>query len=201
LNEKPFSPACERNRQPILAVIQPLLAARGVRRVLEIGSGTGQHAVYFARAMPDLTWVTSDRTANHGGIRAWVEEAAINNVEGPLTLDVLDGFPDIDPLPQAVFSANTAHIMSWQGVQAMFAGIGDLLEVGGLFLLYGPFNRNGEYTGEGNRVFDASLRARDAQMGIRDLEALQRVGAEHALRCRHVHPMPADNFLLEWERV
>lgn len=200
MNDKPFSPACERNREPILAVIRPLLAARGVRRVLEIGSGTGQHAVYFADAMPALTWVTSDRGAYQSGIRAWIDEAATDNIEGPLTLDVLDGFPAVDPLPQAIFSANTAHIMSWQGVKAMFAGVGGLLDVGGMFLLYGPFNRNGEYTGEGNRVFDASLRARNPQMGIRDLEALEQLGAEHALRCRHVHPMPADNFLLEWER-
>ena len=199
MKDKPFSPACERNREPILTVIRPLFEADGVERVLEIGSGTGQHAVYFAAALPQLSWVTSDRAANHAGIRAWIAEARRDNIAGPLTLDTLD-FPGDLGRVDAVFSANTAHIMTWAAVVGMFAGVGEVLRTDGAFLLYGPFNRGGEYTSEGNRAFDASLRAEDPQMGIRDLEALQSLAAEHCLHLAMAHAMPANNLLLEWRR-
>ncbi len=136
---KPYSEACERNRDPIFAVIQPLLAGR--RAVLEIGSGTGQHAVYFAEKMPHLIWHTSDREVHHAGIRLWLDEAAVENVCPPVLLDVTQ-----TPWPavtvEAVYSANTSHIMHWPEVVAMFAGVSRLLPAGGIFLLYGP---NGAY--------------------------------------------------------
>jgi cyclopropane fatty-acyl-phospholipid synthase-like methyltransferase len=201
LSRKPFSPACERNREPILQAIAPCLRSLGNPRVLEIGSGTGQHAVCFAAAMPWLTWITSDRPANHAGIRAWLDDASLPNVEGPLTLDVLADFPWQDEQVDAVFSANTAHIMAWEGVQAMVAGVGRCLRPGGVWLLYGPFNRDGRYTSAGNRAFDASLRQEGTGMGIRDLEAVDALARDAGMCLREVRPMPANNFLVDWVRA
>jgi cyclopropane fatty-acyl-phospholipid synthase-like methyltransferase len=195
-----FSPACERNREPIRAVIEPVLTQIGARRVLEIGSGTGQHAVYFARAMPQLTWITSDRRENHPAIREWLAYASPDNVEGPLDLDVLAAFPALTAPVDAVFSANTAHIMSWEAVQAMFAGLPACLQPGGRLLLYGPFNREGRFTSESNAAFDASLRREDPAMGIRDLEAVEALAVSVGLQLRTVHGMPANNFLLDFAR-
>ena len=130
---KPFSVACERNRDPILVVLQDVL--RDCRHVLEIGSGTGQHAVYFGAALSHLVWQTSDLPENHAGIRAWLDEAGLPNVLAPLPLDASgQGWPrqGFD----AVYTANTCHIMSWDEVEAMFAGVGCLLPEGGLFCIY-----------------------------------------------------------------
>ncbi|HID48896.1 MAG TPA: DUF938 domain-containing protein, partial [Chromatiales bacterium] len=175
---KPFSESCEQNRAPILAVLQQHLA--DARRLLEISSGTGQHAVYFAPAFPRLQWVTSDVRANHPGIRAWLAEANLANVSGPLLLDVNQPDWPLDTC-DAVFSANTVHIMAWPSVQNLFAGIGRVLEEGGVFCLYGPFNHGGEYTSDSNRRFDAWLRARDPLSGIRDFEALADLAAQAGL--------------------
>ena len=194
---KPFSPACENNRLPILNVIKPLLA--NARAVLEIGSGTGQHAAYFAAELPHLQWLTSDLEAHHPGIQLWIEEAGLSNLHAPLTLDVLaQPWPAVDA--DAVFSANTTHIMSWSMVEAMFAGVADLLPPGGVFLLYGPFNYAGRYTSDSNARFDRSLRARDPDSGIRDFEALQTLADEGGLRFVHDYEMPANNRILHWRK-
>ena len=133
--DRPFAESCVENRVPIFAVLQPRLC--DCRHLLEIGSGTGQHAVYFAADLPHLVWQTSDRAENHPGIMAWLAEAALPNVEPPVDLDVLtDDWPA--SRFDAVFSANTAHIMSTAAVEAMFRGVGRVLRPGGLFLLYGP---------------------------------------------------------------
>lgn len=194
---KPYSEACERNRDPIFAVIQPLLAAR--RAVLEIGSGTGQHAVYFAAKLPHLIWHTSDREMYHAGIQLWLDEAALENVRPPLSLDVTQ-----TPWPamtvDAVYSANTAHIMHWPEVEAMFAGVGGLLPAGGIFLLYGPFNDHGCYTSDSNRRFDEQLKSRDPLSGIRDAEALDRLAQQAQLQARGDVAMPANNRILWWEK-
>lgn len=194
---KPFSESCEQNREPILAVLQQHLA--GTRRLLEIGSGTGQHAVYFAPAFPRLQWITSDVPANHPGIRAWLAGAKLANVSGPLTLDVNRPDWPLDTC-DAVFSANTAHIMAWPAVRNLFAGIGRVLEDGGVFCLYGPFNYGGEYTSDSNRRFDAWLRARDPRSGIRDFEALSDLAEEAGLALVADHPMPANNRTLVWQK-
>ncbi len=194
---KPIAPACERNREPILKVLRPVLRRLGATRVLEIGSGTGQHAVHFAAAMPELTWITSDRAETHPGIRAWLAEAALANVEGPLELDVLD-FPALASPVDAVFSANTVHIMPWPAVEAMFAGVGDVLRRGGLFLLYGPFCFDGEHNSAGNAAFDAQLRAAGTGMGIRDLADLEALARAAGMQRTALHPMPANNFIVEW---
>lgn len=194
---KPYSEACERNRDPIFAVIQPLLAAR--RAVLEIGSGTGQHAVYFAAKLPQLIWHTSDREMYHAGIQLWLDEAALENVRPPLSLDVTQ-----TPWPamtvDAVYSANTAHIMHWPEVEAMFAGVGGLLPAGGIFLLYGPFNDHGCYTSDSNRRFDEQLKSRDPLSGIHDADALDRLAQQAQLQARGDVAMPANNRILWWEK-
>lgn len=195
---KPFVAACEMNRSPILEVLQVIFANR--RAVLEIGSGTGQHAVYFAEHLPHLTWHTSDLPASHHGIRQWLDEAALANVRAPLVLDV-NRQPWTVPTVDAVYSANTAHIMSWQAVTAMFRGVSASLEADGIFALYGPFNYGGAYTSAGNARFDAFLRATDPAAGIRDVEALLDVASALGLAMNDDYAMPANNRLLVWRKT
>jgi cyclopropane fatty-acyl-phospholipid synthase-like methyltransferase len=194
---KPYSPACDNNREPILAVIRPLL--QHAAAVLEIGTGTGQHAVYFARELPHLVWYTSDVPGNHSGIRQWLREAKLSNTRPPVTLDVArDRWPGLEV--DAVFSANTAHIMHWPEVEHLFAGAARLLPRGGLFILYGPFNFNNEYTSDSNRRFDAMLRSRDPGGGIRDFEDLDGLAFKEGMKFRRRYPMPANNHILCWEK-
>jgi len=194
---KPHSEACERNRDPILKVLQQWLLGAGT--VLEIGAGTGQHAAYFAQHLPHLTWQPTDREENLAGIRLWVEESGAANLRDPIRLDVTDS---VWPIERAdyIFSANTAHIMSWPEVEAMFAGVGRVLATKGRFCLYGPFNRDGQFTSDSNREFDAMLRARDPNMGIRDDQALIALGRKHGLEFAADNSMPARNRLLIWSK-
>ncbi|HPE60868.1 MAG: DUF938 domain-containing protein [Thiothrix sp.] len=194
---KPFAASCEQNRDPILAVLRRLFADR--RQVLEIGSGTGQHAVYFARHLPRLFWQTSDQAEYHAGIHAWLTEAALPNTGLPLLLDVKQ--PDW-PMPavDAVFSANTLHIMDWPAVLACFAGVGRLLPVGGLFAVYGPFNYGGEYTSPGNARFDRWLKQRDPASGVRHFEDLDALAQAAGMRLLEDVAMPTDNRVLCWEK-
>ena len=192
-----FSAACERNRGPILAILRDAFADR--RHVLEIGSGTGQHAVFFGAALPHLNWQTSDVPQNHPSIIAWQQEAELANVLPPLALDVNGEWP---PSPfDAVFSANTCHIMAWPEVQAMFAGIGRVLSTGGVVCIYGPFNYGGQFTSASNGEFDASLTAQAPHMGIRDFEAVNALAAAQGLALQADHAMPANNRLLVWRRA
>lgn len=195
---KPVADSCIENRGPILTVLRQLLPGR--RTLLEIGSGTGQHAVYFAPAFPALTWQTSDRAENHAAIHAWLAGEGAANIRPPLLLDALQPWPVARHGFDVVFSANTAHIMSWQAVEAMFRGAADVLQGEGLFILYGPFNYRGRYTTEGNARFDGWLRQRDPQSGIRDVEALQQCAAENGLRPFRDFAMPANNRMLVWQR-
>ncbi len=193
---KQFSAACERNRAPILAVLRDVLAARTA--VLEIGSGTGQHAVYFGEQLPHLTWQTSDLPANHPSILAWQEEAGLANVLPPLTLDISgDAWPE-GPF-DAVYTANTCHIMAWPQVEAMFAGAGRLLGRGGAMCVYGPFNYHGQFTSPSNAEFDASLKAQAQHMGIRDFEAVNALADAQGWALAADHALPANNRLLVWE--
>ena len=193
---KSFSEACERNRDPILGVLQRVFGDR--RRVLEIGSGTGQHAAYFASRLAHLTWQPSDVPENLPGIRLWREEAKAPGPLEPLELDVDRPFPPVEA--DAVFSANTCHIMSWPQVERMFAGIGHLLPRDGLLALYGPFNYGGRPTSASNAAFDASLRRRDLQSGLRDAEAIIALAARHGMTLREDNAMPANNRLLVFRR-
>jgi hypothetical protein len=195
--EKPFAPSCERNREPLLAVLRDAFAQR--QQVLEIGSGTGQHAVYFAAALPHLTWQCSDRADQLPGIRLWLDEAALANTPAPLALDVESG-----PWPaqrfDAMFSANTAHIMSWDQIQALFAQLPQVLSADAVFVLYGPFKRNGAHTSEGNAAFDAQLRAQTPHRGIRDVEALDALARTSGMQRVGDVAMPANNACLIWRR-
>ncbi len=194
---KPYSEACDENKRPILAVLQRVFADS--RRVLEIGSGTGQHAVYFGAALKHLIWQTSDRPENHAGIHAWLDEAHLPNVRTPLLLDVAGEWPE--QRFDAVFSANTTHIMSWAEVQQMFQGVGRALEPGGCFVLYGPFNFGGSYTSESNARFDQMLKARDPQSGIRNFEDLETLANANGLSFSEDVPMPVNNRTLVWRKA
>ena len=195
--DKPFSAACERNREPILAVLKPHFANR--RKVLEIGSGTGQHAVHFAAALPHLVWQTSDRPEYHEGIRAWLGEAALPNVQPPLVLDVAGPWPaqHFD----AVYTANTLHIMGWAEVQQFFAALPGVLTDDAVLAVYGPFNYDGTFTSDSNAAFDADLKSRDPKMGLRDFEAVDALALTTGLRLMQDYALPANNRCIVWQRV
>ena len=184
---KPFSEASERNRAPILAVLKRVFSNK--KLVLEIGSGTGQHAAYFAPELPHLVWQASDRTENLSDIRQWVAN--------PLELDVDKPFPKVDA--DAVFTANTCHIMSWPQVERMFEGVGRIATVK-VFCLYGPFNYGGRHTSESNARFDAMLRGRDAASGIRDAETIIALAEKNGFLLAEDNAMPANNRLLVFAR-
>ena len=194
---KPFSEACERNRTPILAMLERVFADR--HAVLEIGAGTGQHAVHFAAALAHLVWQPSDVPENLPGIRRWVDEAGLPNVRDPIPLDVDDSaWPDL-PV-DAAFSANTLHIMSWPAAKRAISGIGRMLPASAVFALYGPFNYGGGYSSQSNARFDASLKARDPESGIRDVEAVVACAEEAGLVLEEDNPMPANNRLLVFRK-
>ena len=180
---KPYSEACERNKGPILAVLKRVFA--NANRVLEIGSGTGQHAAYFSAELPHLRWQASDVAPHLAGIRTWGVE--------PIELDVDRPWPRVEA--DAVFSANTAHIMSWPQVERLFAGIGsiDSLKV---FCLYGPFNYGGAYTSESNARFDRMLQREDPASGLRNFEDIVALGRHCGLLLLEDNAMPANNRLL-----
>jgi len=195
---KPFSEACEQNKRPILEILRQELDRPG--RVLEVGSGSGQHAVFFSRELPHLEWIASDLGEALPGIALWLEEAELPNLKGPYLLDVLQGAWPVTSV-SAVFSANPAHIMNWAGVVALFAGVGRILEPGGRFLLYGPFNYDGAYTSESNARFDQWLRERDPQSGVRDFADLDALALDNGLALRRDYAMPVNNRTLVWERA
>lgn len=195
--EKPHSPACERNREPILGVLREHFADR--RRLLEIGSGTGQHAVHFAAALPCLSWQSSDRGENLPGIRAWLDDAALPNTPAPLEFDVNGNWP---PGPfDAVFSANTLHIMAWPEVQRLFARLPAISTDDALLVIYGPFNDGGRYSSDSNAAFDVWLKARGAHMAIRDTEAVDALAAAAGFGLIDDRVMPANNRCRVWRRA
>ena len=196
---KQFSPACERNREPILQQLITLF--KDTKTVLEIGSGTGQHAVFFAQHLPHVKWHPSDRMQNHPSILAWREEACLSNLKQPISLDV-----DISeqwelPRFDAVFTANTCHIMSWETVKTMFAGISRILEPQGLLVIYGPFNYQGQFTSASNQAFHASLQDQAIHMGIRDIEDMLSLATLHNLEKVNDIDMPANNRLLVFQKT
>jgi len=194
---KPHSPACERNRDPILAVLREYFA--NARRVLEIGSGTGQHAAYFASHLPQLIWQASDREENLPGIRAWLNEAALPNTPPPLTLDVAGAWPDGSF--DAVFSANTLHIMAWPEVEQLLNRLPQVTDIGATLVIYGPFSSHGRHSSESNAAFDQSLRARVSHMGIRDAEAVDALAERAGFALIDDIAMPANNRCRVWRRV
>ncbi|ALF59220.1 DUF938 domain-containing protein [Psychrobacter urativorans] len=198
----PFSQACENNKQPILDVLQKEL--RESTHVLEVGSGTGQHSVYFAPRLTYLTWQTSDVLAHHSTINAWHTAYPAPSLYAPLAFDL-----EVDPLPislasnqlyDAVFTANTLHIISWLLVEQLFELVGDALAINGKLIVYGPFNENRHYTSARNQQFDISLRQRDPKSGIRHLEDIIVLAETHHLKLSNKYEMPANNQLLVFQK-
>jgi len=194
---KPDAPACAKNREPILEVLREHFHDR--RSVLEIGSGTGQHAIFFADRLPHLLWQTSDRPENLPGIAAWLAEAALPNTPAPLALDVLASWPAARF--EAIFSANTLHIMPWHAVEHLFARLPEILAEQAKVVIYGPFNYGGRYTSESNAAFDASLKEMAAHQGIRDFEAVDALAKMAGLVLLEDRPMPSNNRCLVWQRT
>ena len=190
---KPFSESSAENQEPILAILSQTFAS--VRQVLEIGSGTGQHAVHFARHLPHLSWQSSELAQNLPGVRLWLEEASLANTPPPLELDVNRQPWRIAPV-DGVFTANTLHIVSWPEVERLFQGVGQVLLPGGVLCIYGPFNYGGAFTSPSNARFDAWLKARDPASGIRDFETVCALAALHGLRLEADHAMPVNNRTL-----
>lgn len=190
--DKPFSESCARNQEPILAILRDVFALPG--RILEIGSGTGQHAVYFGTALPHLIWQTSDLAENHPGILAWLKEAALPGVLPPITLDVNGEWPA--QLFSGVFTANTLHIVSWDEAQKLIQGAASALLPAGQLVFYGPFNYGGQFTSDSNARFEEWLKARNPKSGIRDVEAVIACANQAGLSLTADHAMPANNRLL-----
>jgi len=194
---KPFSQACENNQAPILSQLKDFFADR--KKVLEIGSGTGQHAVYFGGAMSALQWQCGDLIGNHPGIRAWLDEAQLPNVLVPIEIDADQPGWNVGQY-DAVFSANTLHIMSWQQVERLFQHLGEVLLPSAKLAVYGPFNYQGRFTCDSNARFDQWLKQTAAHQGIRDFETVERLAQQIGLRLLADKEMPANNRLLLWQK-
>jgi len=195
MSQKPFAAATERNSLPILDVIHHEF--QRASSVLEIGSGTGKHAVCFGKALSHLVWQTSELAENHAGITLWLDEAGLPNVRMPIEVDVMTA--EVSPQSyDAVYSANTAHIMSFPAVVKMFSLVSKALRDDGIFCLYGPFKQGGEFSTQSNANFDNSLRERNSEMGIRDIEALDKLGESGSMVRERLYAMPANNCLASW---
>lgn len=197
----PFSQACENNKQAILEVLQQELVE--ATHVLEVGSGTGQHSVYFAPNLAHLQWQTGDVAANHSTIKAWHNAYPAPNLKAPIAFDLAHDVMPISSttLPyDAVFTANTLHIISWVLVEQLFQLVGKALPIDGKLIAYGPFNENGDYTSVGNQQFDAMLRQGNPHSGIRDKQDIVDVAKINALVLTATYPMPANNQLLVFQK-
>ena len=194
--DKPFAQAADQNRHDILLVLQQVF--HHSHNVLEIGSGTGQHAVHFAKHLSHLTWQASDIQSMLAGIQQWISEAALPNLPNPIALDVNHSWPE--QTFDAVFAANVAHIMHWPDIEAMFSGVGKVLSPDGHFCLYGPFNIDGQYTSESNQRFDTWLKRRDPESGLRDKAELDKLAIKNALKPAKQWDMPANNKILSWTK-
>ena len=195
--QKPYSESCDQNKVPILGVIEPLFSS--LSSVLEIGSGSGQHAVYFAEKMPHLRWFTSDCQPYLEGINLWIDAAALGNVEPPFELNVSSSrWPELEV--DAIFTANTVHIMHPQDVVNLFAGTGRILKKGGSLIIYGPFNYNGSYTSASNESFDQWLKHRDPLSGIKHFEEIESLAREHDMQLVTDYEMPVNNRILHFKK-
>ena len=195
---KPFSQACENNKQVILDVIRHEFPAGS--RVLEIGSGTAQHVLHFAQAMRDVQWLPSDIPANLATVQAGLDDSRLPNIAAPMALDVAQ-----QPWPvsavDGIFTANTLHIMSEAHVDHFFRGLEQALRPGGRLCAYGPFKYGGEFTTPSNARFDLWLKERDPRSGVRDFERVDALARAAGLSLRADHAMPANNQLLIWDRL
>ena len=197
VTSKPFSQACENNKGPILEVLQHAFA--DTTDVLEIGSGTGQHAIWFAQHLPHLQWQPSDRADNIPGMELWFEEIRLANLKPPVELDVTQSVWPVAEV-SAVFTANTLHIMGWPEVTRLFERLSQILAKNGKLCVYGPFNYGGAYTSDSNARFDQWLAQQNPHSAIRDFEQVDTLAERVGLQLVADHEMPANNRLLEWQR-
>ena len=197
----PFSQACENNKQAILEVLEKELV--GYLHILEVGSGTGQHGVYFAPNLPHLTWQTSDVVGNHSVIQAWLNAHPASNLHAPLRLDLrtdcISHSSTAKPY-DAVFTANTLHIIAWSLVEKLFELMGSTLAIDGKLVIYGPFNENGQYTSAGNQQFDTILRQGNPSSGIRNKEDVIALADHYDLAVYKQYAMPANNQMLIFKK-
>ena len=194
---KPFSQSCENNKQPILQVIQTVFNKPAT--VWEIGSGTGQHACYFAKKLPHITWQTTDKEENRQGLDSWIEEANLKNLPTSLRLNVTDKTWPCQQI-EALFTANTLHIMHWQDVENLFSRLENYLSEKAVGCIYGPFNYNGQFTNSSNEEFNQWLKMRDPESGIRDFEAIETLAKTAGLMLKNDYEMPANNRLLVFKK-
>ena len=198
----PFSQACENNKQPILEVLQKEL--QDSTHVLEVGSGTGQHSVYFAPNLPHLHWQTSDVIDNHQAIQSWHDAYPASNLYAPLAFNLLTDFipkTNTGEPYDAIFTANTLHIIAWPLVERLFELAGEALPLDGKLIVYGPFNENGRYTSASNQQFDSTLRQRDPNSGIRHKEDIIALANAHHLTLMTQYQMPANNQILVFQKI
>jgi hypothetical protein len=195
---KPYSQACENNKDAILTKLIEHFS--DLTNVIEIGTGTAQHATFFAKHLPELTWQTTDLAINHQGINAWLNEANLTNLNAPITLDLNAPWPSFEYTFDGLFTANTLHIIAWPLVVKFFAGIADTIAKKGVVCIYGPFNYQGKYTSASNAEFDLWLKERDPLSGIRDIEAIEELAINAGLTLQTDYAMPANNRLLVFRK-
>ena len=189
-----FSQACEQNKEPILNILKQVF--KNNKKILEIGSGTGQHAAYFSRHLPHLIWQPSDLKENHSSIESWMEED-ITNIEKPIELDISQHpWPNVSV--DGIFAANVFHIISWEVITHFFLGVGEILNKNGVVLIYGPFSYAGKHTSQSNEDFDRYLRQRDPLSGVRDIVDLDNLAQSVGLKLIEDYPMPVNNKCLVW---
>lgn len=197
--EKPFSPSCERNQGFIFDKLAPIIEQYGIKTVLEIASGTGQHGVFFARQLNSLLWQPSDLANSLEGISLWVDEAKLNNMLAPIELDVAGQWPT--KTYDAIYTANSLHIMSAQNVERFFQNLSWVSLSGCLLMVYGPFNRGGAFTSESNAAFDTWLKIQNPLSGIRDFEWVNSLAKTQGFKLLADHALPANNCFIIWQKT
>ena len=197
--DKYHAESTRRNRTPILEVLKKEI--EGSKKLLEIGSGTGQHAVYFSKKLPQILWQTSDRSINHESINYWIKRYNLKNLLHPLDIEIGVNEKNINDIFDCVFSSNTSHIMSLENVKRLFALVGKVLNKNGKFFLYGPFKINLEFTTRSNEDFHQKLKAENKLMGLRDIEELDNYAIENNMQNHAFYEMPANNYLSIWKKL
>ena len=197
--DKYHAESTRRNRTPILEVLKKEI--EGSKKLLEIGSGTGQHAVYFSKKLPQILWQTSDRSINHESINYWIKRYNLKNLLLPLDIEIGVNEENINDVFDCVFSSNTSHIMSLENVKRLFALVGKVLNKNGKFFLYGPFKINLEFTTRSNEDFHQKLKAENKLMGLRDIEELDKYAIENNMQNHAFYEMPANNYLSIWKKL
>ena len=197
--DKYYAESTRRNRTPILEVLKKEI--EGSKKLLEIGSGTGQHAVYFSKKLPQILWQTSDRSINHESINYWIKRYNLKNLPLPLDIEIGVNEKNINDIFDCVFSSNTSHIMSLENVKRLFELVGKVLNKNGKFFLYGPFKINLEFTTRSNEDFHQKLKAENKLMGLRDIEELDKYAIENNMQNHAFYEMPANNYLSIWKKL